>query len=264
MPRIHSFHHVPFEGLGHFEEIFARNDWPVSQTHWYRGDTAPELDDFDALIVMGGPMNIDDHDSYPWLQQEKQTIKATIDAGKTVIGICLGAQLIASALGAAVKPGKHREIGWFDLHRQPGADQSPLAGLLPERFPAFHWHGDTFALPDGALLLASSEACENQIFSLGEKVLGLQCHLETTPRTATALIENCGDELDGSHYVQSAEDMLAEPKRFSDINRLAEALIKGVIAEEAFETHGHDRGSRPVRGYSLGFSMTQSGEEQTL
>lgn len=229
MPRIHSFHHVPFEGLGHFEEIFARNDWPVSQTHWYRGDSAPEIDSFDALIVMGGPMNIDEHDRYPWLKLEKQTIKAAIDAGKTVIGICLGAQLIASALGAAVKPGRHREIGWFDLQRQPGADQSPLSDLLPERFPAFHWHGDTVELPEGAQLLASSEACQNQIFSIGDNVLGLQCHLETTPRTATALIENCGDELDGSHYVQSAEDMLAERERFAAINAMAERVIGRMI-----------------------------------
>lgn len=230
MPRIHSFHHVPFEGLGCFGDLFERRQWPVTQTHWYQERATPSPDQYDALVVMGGPMNIDEEDRYPWLTTEKAAIKEAIEAGKTVIGVCLGAQLIASVLGASVKRGAHREIGWFDVIRQPGADSSPLAALLPERFPAFHWHGDTFELPVGATLLASSEACKHQIFSVGETVLGFQCHLETTPETAAALIEHCSDELDGSAFVQSAEAMLAQPARFHTINTLAEQVIETMIA----------------------------------
>lgn len=240
MARIHSFQHVPFEGMGSFIREFEQRGWPMSTTHWYNGDSAPELDQFDWLVIMGGPMNIDDEAGFPWLAAEKQAIRAAIEAGKTVIGVCLGAQLIASALGASVRPGTYREIGWFDLQREEGAERSPLAGLLPERFSAFHWHGDTFDLPPDALLLASSEACRNQIFSVGERVLGFQCHLETTPETARALIEHCGEDLeekdaelnteeaDTLRYVQTAEQILAQPERFADINQLASQIVKAL------------------------------------
>lgn len=231
MMRIHSFQHVPFEGLGSLAGEFESRRWPVTTTHWYRGERAPALEQFDWLVVMGGPMNIDEETQYPWLTAEKQVIRTAIDAGKTVIGICLGAQLIAAALGARVLPGEHREIGWFDLTRAPGAEQSPLAGLLPERFPAFHWHGDRLELPEGARLIASSEACRNQIFSVGERVLGFQCHLETTPESARALIEHCTDELDGSRYVQSREAIMAEPERFAAINGLAARVVARLAGE---------------------------------
>lgn len=228
--RIHYFQHVPYEDLGNMAEEFRQRGSTLSVTRWYQGDSAPQLDDFDWLIIMGGPMNVDDEAHYPWLKAEKALIRAAVDAGKVVLGVCLGAQLVARVLGAQVVPMAQREIGWFPVMRQPAADDSILSSVLPERFEAFHWHGDRFELPEGALLLASSEACDQQIFSYGSKVFGFQCHLEFTPKQALGLLENCRDELDGSRYVQSAEEITASEERFAGPNRLLTRVFDALVA----------------------------------
>lgn len=228
--RIQCLQHVPFEGPGSMAEDFHQRGWPMEFTHWYLGDSAPSLNSFDWLVVMGGPMNVDDDALYPWLETEKALIREAIDGGKMVLGVCLGAQLIARALGATVTAMPRREIGWFPVRRQEGAEASVLGPALPSQFDAFHWHGDSFELPTGARLLASSDACANQIFSLGSNVFGFQCHLETTPKLAQALIENSGDDLDGSHWVQSAEEISAYPERFAPMNRVMTGVIDAIVA----------------------------------
>lgn len=226
--RIHYLQHVPFEGLGSMEAWFHERGYPLSASQLYREHQLPSLECFDWLVVMGGPMGVRDNVEYPWLAQEQHFIRAAIDAGKIVLGICLGAQLIAAALGARVMPNAQREIGWFPIT----AEQHKIGDVITEVFSgstlAFHWHGDTFELPTGARRLASSEACHNQAFSLEARVFGFQFHLETTPDSAAALIENCAGELDNSRYVQSAHEILAQPGRFTEINNTMSAVLSAI------------------------------------
>jgi GMP synthase-like glutamine amidotransferase len=155
-------------------------------------------------------MSVNDEADLPWLVQEKRFIRQAIEADKAVLGVCLGAQLIAGAMGARVYPNREKEIGWFPVTSvQAGAARSVFA--FPPEAPAFHWHGETFDLPAGAVHLARSAACENQAFQIGRRVIGLQFHLETTPESARDLAANCGSELVPSRYVQSEEEILAAP-----------------------------------------------------
>ncbi len=228
-PRIHHFQHVPFEGLGNMEAVFKGWGSPMSATHWYRGDQSPALHDYDWLVVMGGPMNIHDHDDHPWLIEEKQAIADAINAGKVVLGICLGAQLIAHALGAQVRRNAHKEIGWFPIQRQPGADGTLLDGVLPEQLTVFHWHGDTFDLPAGARLLASSPACRNQAFCVGDRVFGFQFHLETTPESARLILEHSMNDLEESQWVQNPKDLLGNEALCARINGVMRDFLQKLV-----------------------------------
>lgn len=234
-PRIHYLQHVPFEGLGNMEDIFQRWGSPTTATHWYRGDRPPALESFDWLVVMGGPMNIYEHDSHPWLIEEKRLIGEAIDAGKVVLGICLGAQLIADVLGGPVTPGRHKEIGWFPVQRQPGVEGTALDGVLPDKLTVFHWHGDTFELPPGARLLASSAACAHQAFCVDERVFGFQFHLETTPDSANAILAHSLDELDGSTWVQDADTITAGNHQCAAINGVMETFLEKLKARSRAE-----------------------------
>lgn len=223
--RIHSLQHVPFEDIGSLTQDVAANGHTLATTHWYNGDTPPALDSFDMLIVMGGPMGIYDDDIYPWLADEKILIAAAIAAGKKIMGICLGAQLIACVLGAKVTRNEHREIGWFPLQIAADAKDHPVAKLLAECHQVFHWHGDTFDLPVNAQLLASSEACAHQAYVIDNQIYGFQFHLETTEASATALIENCSEDLDNSAYVQTANEILQDKTKFVAINKAMSAIF---------------------------------------
>jgi GMP synthase-like glutamine amidotransferase len=228
MLRVHHLQHVPFEGLGSMEAYFLQRGHRLSTTFFYRGEQTPVLESFDWLVVMGGPMGVADTVDYPWLKQEQQFIRTAIDAGKIVLGFCLGAQLIAAALGARVMANRHREIGWFaittPMHNKDKLLDEALAGAPL----AFHWHGDTFELPPGSQRLASSEACHNQAFSLDQRVFGFQFHMETTAHSARALLEHCGSELDNSRYVQTADEILANPDRFDTINLTMAAVLSAI------------------------------------
>lgn len=228
--RIHSLQHVPFEDIGSMADDFRTRNYPVTTTHWYRGDAAPDVNSFDALIVMGGPMGIYDEAIHPWLANEKVLIKETIAAGKIVLGICLGAQLIADVLGAKVTCNAYKEIGWLPITINPAATNHPIAQVFTRNPNVFHWHGDTFALPPGAVHLASSEGCANQAYHYNDQVFGFQFHLETTPASAQALIEHCAEDIDGSRYTQSAKDILAS-NNFAQINRAMSEVI-GIIFDK--------------------------------
>ena len=222
---VHYFQHVPFEGLGSIELWMKSKSVQISATKFYEDPSLPRIQEIDWLIVMGGPMSVNDEQCYPWLQAEKKFIAEAIERGKIVLGICLGAQLIASALGAPVYPGPHREIGWFPVDRVVQKQASSLKNILPSRVEAFHWHGETFGLPAHAVHLARSAGCENQAFSVGAHVLGLQFHLEATHITVKSLIEQCQNDLVPGEYVQSAVEMLSDPSRFYHINTEMDALL---------------------------------------
>jgi len=192
------------------------------------------MDAIDLLIVMGGPMSVNDGDRHPWLHDERRFIARMIRQGRAVLGVCLGAQLIASALGADVYPNRAREIGWFPIRRVHPAEEGPKGDGRLFRFPeeslVFHWHGETFDLPPGAVRLAESEACPNQAFQYGRRVIGLQFHLESTPGGVRALVESCGEDLDSPGFVQSSEQILSAPGHcYGEINRLMSDLLSFLV-----------------------------------
>ncbi|MBN1141858.1 MAG: type 1 glutamine amidotransferase [Deltaproteobacteria bacterium] len=221
--RAHYFQHVSFEGLGSIEPWLHAAGYRIGFTRFFQEDRLPELEDIDLLIVLGGPMSVHDTEKYPWLIAEQGFIREAVAAGKAVLGICLGAQLIAAACGGAVYRNRFKEIGWF-----------PVLGMAAEgpafRFPpvveAFHWHGETFDPPPEAVLLARSEGCENQAFQLGRRVIGLQFHLETTSESARQIVAQCRDELIPSEYVQTESVILAAPpEKYRTINALMGELL---------------------------------------
>lgn len=203
--RVRYLQHVSFETPANIMTYFKERHIIMEKTALYKGEPLPELETFDVLIIMGGPMGIEDADIYPWLIEEKVLIREAITTGKKVIGICLGAQLIAHVLGARVYAGNDKEIGWFDIKPYKGNVKHLLSGCFDGIYKVFHWHGDTFDLPEEAVGLASSEACKNQGFMYKEQVLGLQFHIEMTQEAVAGIVKNAHSELDGSKYVQSQE-----------------------------------------------------------
>lgn len=226
--RVHYLQHVPFEGIGSIEKFLIEKGHDLTCTKLYEKEELPPVHDFDWLIVMGGPMGVHDEQIYPWLKLEKKFIKEAIFSGKTVLGICLGAQLIAHSLGARVYKNKYREIGWFDIIRSKETENTLLAKAFPQKAKVFHWHGDTFDIPDGAIPLAKSEACPNQGFIFEDRVMAFQFHLETTLTSAKKLVDNCRGELDGSKYVQSENKILSGAKRFSSINKIMLSVLETI------------------------------------
>lgn len=212
--RIHWLQHADFEDLGCIGPWLAARGHAVTGHRLYAGEPVPEVSEFDALIVMGGPMNIYEHDAHPWLRAEKALIRTAIDAGRRVLGICLGSQLIADALGGPVTRNAEPEIGWHALDLTAEGRAHPLFADLPARFTGFHWHGDTYALPPGAVGLASSEACAQQAFAWdGSRVLGLQFHLEVTQANAEEWFRH--ETVSPSRYVQTPEAILGRTAAFA-------------------------------------------------
>lgn len=218
--------HVPFEGLGCIEEWAADRDIETRCTRLFADDALPDGSDFDLLVIMGGPMGIYDHNTHPWLVDEKLFIKRTIEAGKPVLGICLGAQLIADVLGANVYAGPHKEIGWFPIKRHAEAP-----AIIPKHLTAFHWHGDTFDIPNGAIRLAQSEACKNQGFVFEERVVAVQFHLETTSESMEALIKNCGHERVDAPFIQTAEQIRDGAVHMAGINTAMNHLMQYMLSD---------------------------------
>lgn len=220
----HYLQHVPFEGLGSIEDWLLRAGYLISSTQFHQADDLPVIDNIDLLIVMGGPMSVNDIDEYPWLTEEKRYIQEVILAGKPVLGICLGAQLIASSMGAEIFNNPEKEIGWFPVKAVKSENKT---FQFPGEIEVFHWHGETFSLPSGAVRIAENECCKNQAFQLGDRVIGLQFHLETTPTSAQAIVANCKDELVDGQYIQTEVEILSTPdERYRSINSLMESVLE--------------------------------------
>lgn len=235
--------HVSFEGPGTISPFFEHSDaigdtsvkHNVRTIHLYRGDefTSPLWPDL--LIVMGGPMGVSDEAEYSWLAAEKTFISEVIESGAWVLGICLGAQLIAEVLGGQVKNNPRPEIGWYPIQTDEQLNGHWLYDILGSNFHSLHWHGDTFTIPAGAIPLGSSEACENQGFIWDERVLGFQFHLEFTHNTVRRLISECEEELnnpqahdqslDPKEYVSTAEELVASPD-FDAANMRMGAILR--------------------------------------
>ena len=223
--RVHWLQHVPFEGLGTIKTWLTARGCAPAVTRFYANDPLPNINAIDWLITMGGPMGVYDEARHSWLNDEIACVREAIAAGKTVLGICLGAQLIAAALGAKVYPNTHKEIGWLPVTLTDEGRRSPLLKGFPPELPVFHWHGDTFDLPPGSAHLIASAACANQAFSHGDRVIGLQFHLEVTPAGVAALIDHCGHELVPAPFIQTAGQLRAPTNRFDPIHRRMNTLL---------------------------------------
>ena len=175
--KAHILQHVPFEGPAYIGQWLMARGAQISHTRFWESAALPDPAAVDLLVVMGGPMSVNDEAEFAWLAAEKRFIAEVVALGRPVLGICLGAQLIASAHGARVFRNTEKEIGWFDVHACTGTED---AFDFPPTTTVLHWHGETFELPPGARLLATSTACRHQAFQLGEHAIGLQFHLEMT------------------------------------------------------------------------------------
>jgi GMP synthase-like glutamine amidotransferase len=208
--RLHCLEHAACEGLGEIGRWAEGAGWTITHTRFWDGESVPSPDAFDFLVVMGGAMGVHDHRDHPWLAPEKELIRRAIEANRAVLGICLGAQLISEVLGGRVRQNMEREIGWYPVKiiRRYGVFRD-----WPETLPVLHWHGDTFTIPPGAIRVAESPACANQAFSFGDRVAGLQFHLEIGPDELVTMTDDsgCGDPWQPGTWVQPLEQIRREP-----------------------------------------------------
>lgn len=224
--KIAALFHVSFEKLGLIEDWILTKGHSLTEYHLYDDPLLPLIHEFDMLIVMGGPMSVNDEARFPWLASEKELIKNCRDSEKPVLGICLGAQLIASALGNRVFPGKYSEIGWFPVEFNQGDDARKLFPGLPSKATVFHWHGDTFDLPEDAVLLGSSPITPVQAFIAYGKLLALQFHIEIKPENISLMINYAGEELVSSPYIQDASALSAGLTNLSENKVLIDIFLK--------------------------------------
>ena len=208
--RVHYLQHVNFEGPGYIRTWLEQQGHTFNGTHLFEsGAVLPSPDDFDALVVMGGPMGVYDDHEYSWLRKEKALIEDSIHADKKVLGICLGAQLLAVCLGAFVHTAPNKEIGWFPVKPTDQTQDVPWFHALFQNNPVvFHWHGDQFDIPYGSIDLLSSEANRSQAFQHRPGVIGLQFHLETTQQSLDEMLRNGRHELTTAPFIQDAATIL--------------------------------------------------------
>jgi GMP synthase-like glutamine amidotransferase len=230
---VHILQHVSFEGPGSIGDWLLNHRHEVTYTHFHNPDySLPDLRDIDALIIMGGPMGVYDDDRYAWLTEEKNFITSAISQGKRILGICLGAQLMAFCAGAAVSVAPYKEIGWFPIY--PTAEAAGISWfntLLAGSPIVFHWHGDRFGIPPGSGNLAYTNANDNQAFSLGEQMIGLQFHPEITPDGLRQMVAHGRDELHPAPYIQE-ENTILENVSFES----ARSLMRGILEHLFVET----------------------------
>ncbi len=209
MPRVQVFQHEAFEDLDGMGPWFTEQGWEIAYTRVDKGEDYPEsLEGIDMLVLMGGTMGVYEREKYPWIDKELAIIKEAIDKGVIVLGVCLGAQLIAAALGAEVYQHDVREIGWHEIEKTEAGRFDPVFEGIPDKMLIFQWHGDTFDLPEGATLLATSNACPHQAFSYGQSVLALQFHPENTAPGLLEFLPSIRKEPKGP-FVQT-EDQIRE------------------------------------------------------
>lgn len=215
---IHYFQHVPFESPGNIAAWAEENHHAISGTHFFEPYRLPDIGKIDLLVIMGGPMNIYEQEKYPWLREEKKFIRNALDRGMPILGVCLGAQLLADCLGGKVHPGKEKEIGWFPLSF-PANRKGPFR-VFPDTLDVFHWHGDTFDLPEGAERMASSATCENQAFLYHDHAAGLQFHIEMAEENLRGVIEHSKNELTPGPFIQQAEEMIGRADKIEANKKL--------------------------------------------
>jgi len=239
--RVHVVQHVNFEGPGMIGDWAEERGWELT-TGLALTEEFPDCDAIDLLCVMGGPMDADDEVASPWLRPEKRFVVECIARGRAVLGVCLGAQIIAEVLGGKVLRGAHKEIGWYVAEKTAHGREEPLFAGWPESVVVGQWHGDTFELPGGTAPAFSSEAFANQAFVFDRRVVGVQFHLEWKLDGLMRLLDACpGDLEDRGLWVMSASEILDEaPERIEDGRPLLYSLLDA-LAEEAADSAAESR-----------------------
>ncbi|GAB3432455.1 type 1 glutamine amidotransferase [Niabella aquatica] len=225
--KVHYLQHVSFEGLGYIETWLKAHDHDITSTRFFeKSYHLPNVEEIEALIVMGGPMGVYDETKFPFLKEEKAFIKNCIREGKKILGICLGAQLLADCLGAKVNKAPYTEIGWFPVTPTAESRQISWFNELFKNTPTvFHWHGDRFEIPEGSINLLSSEANTNQAFYYSKKIIGLQFHLEVTQDTIMLMLKNGVSELQEGSYQQTTTLIQSGAKNTRKCNEIMNNLL---------------------------------------
>lgn len=211
---IQCFQHVPYESAGSIEDWCDEHGHQFVYTRLYQNEKPLPDSDYDWLIIMGGPMSVHDDHIFPWMKGEKEAIGQAIKAGKKILGICLGSQLIAQVLGAKVFKNPVEEIGWHNISFTDAALKIFSLGESKKQMKIFHWHGDTFSLAENTILLASSKACANQAYIFGNHTLAIQFHPEVKPENIDLMVQHGHEELTNGKYVQSADEIVREQQYF--------------------------------------------------
>ncbi len=221
------FQHIWCETPGIFLDLFREQKCPVETVRLYEGEQPPDdLSRFSGLLVMGGPMSVNDEADYPWLKAEDRILKEALALDVPTLGICLGSQLIAKAAGGAVRRGPLKEIGWYPVRLTVAARHDRLFREFPETIEVFQWHGEYFDTPPGAVNLASSELYQCQAFSISQNVYGFLFHLEVTAQMVKEWMGTFKEELDGVKEHIRAEAIFDRlPQRIDELNRHARRLF---------------------------------------
>jgi len=221
------FQHIACETPGIFLDLLGEQKRPVETVRVYVGDRAPDdLSQYSGLLVMGGPMSVNDEADYPWLKTEDRLLKEALARDFPTLGICLGSQLVAKAAGGTIRRGSRKEIGWYPVRLTMAAQHDRLFREFPETIEVFQWHGEYFETPPGAVNLAGSELYQCQAFSIGRNVYGLLFHLEVTGQMVREWVATFKEELEGvKEYIRPEAIIEQLPQRINTLNRRARTLF---------------------------------------